>query len=270
MRYLKYAHRKLDLQELQGGTPVALVDSQPGAGNNPLPDQISPLIVIDHHTLNSASLKAKYADVRPRVGATATIITEYLQSAGLEIPPYLATALFYGIKTDTMGLGRNASQSDKSAYLFLQPKVDVDALVLIERAQVPVTYFQSLNSAMSAARVYDGDLVISYVGEMRYPDLVAEIADLLMRLQGVNLVICMGAFKREFLISMRSRSQRFNAGELAQRIIGGLGTAGGHGTMAGGQIHMSSYDPLALVDKLTFDTLQYVKGDGSLNGKPFI
>ena len=86
----------------------------------------------------------------------------------------------------------------------------------------------------------------------------------------MNLVICMGAFKREFLISMRSRSQRFNAGELAQRIIGGLGTAGGHGTMAGGQIHMSSYDPLALVDKLTFDTLQYVKGDGSLDGKPFI
>ena len=182
-------------------------------------------------------------DVRPEIGASSTIITEYLQEAGLEIPQTLATALFYGIKTDTMGLGRGVSANDIAAYFFLQPKVDVEGLFRIERAQVPAIYFKSLSSALNSAQLYDKDLLISQLRVMNYPDLGAEIADLFLRLQDVKWVICIGVFGRDLILSVRSRSQEVGAGDLVLQIVGDLGNAGGHGTMAGGNIRITHLIP---------------------------
>lgn len=270
LRYMKYPIKKLDQDEIQPNIPIALVDTQPGTGNNPLQKGITAKIVIDHHSSRGDITNVEYIDLRPEVGASATILTDYLKAAALEIPSTLATALFYGIKTDTMGLGRNASPEDKAAYLFLQPKVDVDELVQIEQAQVPLTYFKSLSNAIQAARVYDDDLVISYIGRMKYPDLGAEIADLLMRLKGVKLVLCMGVFQGEFIISVRSRSPDIAAGKFARHMIGDLGSAGGHGTMAGGQIKLDKYNPNLLSEMLINKALLGIKGDDTLVGTSII
>ena len=187
-------------------------------------------------------------DIRPEVGASATIITEYLQAANFIIPPFLATALFYGIKTDTLGLGRGAAPDDTVTYFYFQPKVDVEALVQIEHAQVPATYFNSLTVALKAARLYY-DLIVSYIGLMKYPDLGAEISDLLLRLEGAKWAICMGVWKDDFIVSIRSRSRKVGAGILAQNIIGDLGSAGGYGTMAGGKIQLNQKDPYQLSEQ---------------------
>ena len=123
---------------------------------------------------------------------------------------------------------------------------------------------------MQAAQLYGGDLVISYIGSMNYPDLGAEIADLLLRLQDVNWVICIGVFGGDLILSVRSRSLELGAGELVQRIVGDLGTAGGHGTMAGGHIQLNQHNPQQLVDQLSKSALQHLKKDISLVGKPLI
>jgi nanoRNase/pAp phosphatase (c-di-AMP/oligoRNAs hydrolase) len=123
---------------------------------------------------------------------------------------------------------------------------------------------------MQAALLYDGDLVISYIGSMNYPDLGAEIADLLLRLQDVNWVICIGVFGGDLVLSLRSRSLELGAGDLVQRIVGELGTAGGHGTMAGGHIQLNQHEPDQLSDQLSKTALQHIKGDESLVGKPLI
>jgi nanoRNase/pAp phosphatase (c-di-AMP/oligoRNAs hydrolase) len=269
VRYLNQPLKRLNHKEMRPDTFIALVDTQPGSGNNPVPDSIRVSIVIDHHLWRDTSSQVKFVDVRPEIGASATIITEYLQAAEIVIPPYLATALFYGIQTDTMGLGRGASVEDTSAYFYLQPKIDVKALVEIERAQVPVSYFNSLNTALEATRIFD-DLVVSYLGNMRYPDLGAEIADLLWRLRGTKWVICMGVYENEMILSVRSRSQRIGAGNLVRQIVGELGTSGGHGTMAGGQIQLFQQDPIQLSEQLTQIALQYLKENTSLVGKPLI
>jgi nanoRNase/pAp phosphatase (c-di-AMP/oligoRNAs hydrolase) len=246
------------------------VDTQPGAGNNPLLKNISAMIVIDHHPLLETSSQACFVDVRPEIGASATIITEYLQAAELEITSSVATALFYGIKTDTMSLGRKATPTDVSAYFFLQPKVNVEAMMEIERAQVPAAYFSGLTTAMHAVRLYNDDLAISFMGTMEYPDLGAEMADLLLRLKGVKWVICMGVHQENFILSVRSRSQKIGAGTLAQYIVGDLGTAGGHGTMAGGHIQVHRQDPTYLSDLLTQKALKYLKGDKEIIGRLLI
>lgn len=58
---------------------------------------------------------ASSSDVRPRLGATSTLPSQYLEAADVEPPLSLATTLFYGIKTITMGLSRDTSPAVAAA-----------------------------------------------------------------------------------------------------------------------------------------------------------
>jgi len=256
VRYLGYPLQRLSRADLAPPVAIALVDTQPGAGNSPIRQSRDVSIVIDHHPWHPDSAKARHADVRPDVGSTSTILTEYLQAAGVNLPVSIATALFYGIKSDTMGLGRSAGKADVEAYAFLVPRIDSQALFEIERAQVPADYFKSLVDTLRATRIYR-DVIIAYLGWMKYPDLAAEIADWLLRLKGIQWVICLGAHKDYLYAAIRSRHQRGGAGSLARAVIGGLGTAGGHGSMAGGQVPLNGRDPDALAAQIDAAVLAY-------------
>lgn len=258
VRFLGRPLRPLTEAELRRASHIVLVDTQPGTGNNPLPAGRIPSAIIDHHTWRAESALAPFVDVRPQQGATSTILTEYLQAAALELPRPLATALFYGIKTDTMGLGRGAGLEDVAAYYYLQPLVDIEALVEIERAQVPASYFKSFVTAIQAARVY-GQVALAYIGAMSYPDQAAEIADLLSRLEGVQWVMCMGAHNDTLILAVRSRSRSTGAGQLVRAVVGDLGMAGGHGTMAGGQVPLHGADPAIMAERLCQAMLAHLK-----------
>jgi nanoRNase/pAp phosphatase (c-di-AMP/oligoRNAs hydrolase) len=245
VRYLGRPLRQLATGDLRTAQAVALVDTQPGTGNNPLPLSQLPLIVFDHHPPREATARVAFVELQPEVGATSTMLVEYLRAAGLDLPQPLATALFYGIKSDTQGLVRRASAADVDAYFFLQPQIDVQALSRIEGAQVSPEYFRRLDAVLHAARVY-GQAVISYAGDMPRPDLAAELADLLLRLQGAQWAICSGAYEDMLILAVRSRHPRGGAGRLVRAIVGEGGTAGGHDVMAGGQIPLRGRAPTAV------------------------
>lgn len=269
VRYLGRPLRRLKGSDLRESVPIALVDTQPGAGNNALPPASSATIVLDHHPLQDATSRAIFADVRPELGSTSTMMTKYIQAARIELSPMLATVLFYGIKADTMGLIRGASSDDVAAYFFLQPHIEVDALLEIERAQLSAEYFKRLHTALESALVHDG-VVVSFVGAMNRPDLAAEMADLFMRLQGSRWVICMGVYRGELILAVRTRNRRGGAGQLARDIVGSQGTAGGHGIMAGGQIHLGTRQPERLAQELAQRALEYLKVPLRGVGKPLI
>src|SRR5271169_3584897 len=87
---------------------IAMVDVQPPYFQGRLPRAD---IVIDHHPGYSSG-NAPFEDVRVRYGATATILTEYLISAQERVSERLATALLYGIKSDTLMLSRRVTDDD--------------------------------------------------------------------------------------------------------------------------------------------------------------
>lgn len=269
--YLKNPLRQLRRADLREANKIALVDTQPGTGNNPLPSHRNADIVIDHHNWSPTTAEAVFVDVRPEIGASSTILTEYLQEAGLNPPTDIATALFYGIKTDTMGLSRKASSADVSAYFYLQPKIDVNALVQIEQAQVLPEYFRRIDDAIHAVRIYAEDVIIVYLGPLPYPDVSAEIADLFLRLRGIRWVLCMGVYEDELILSVRSRNKKFGAGDIVQDIIKGRGTAGGHGIMAAGHINLiKGEDPELLASELEKKALVYLKKTEDVAWKPLI
>src|SRR5660398_113984 len=77
---------------------IALIESSAPGVNNLLPPDTKVSIVIDHHQANMEEVEAEYIDIRPNIGATATIMTKYLQELEIPIKTELATALLYGIK----------------------------------------------------------------------------------------------------------------------------------------------------------------------------
>jgi nanoRNase/pAp phosphatase (c-di-AMP/oligoRNAs hydrolase) len=235
VRYLGHPLEPLSDLDPQPSSCLALIDTQPGAGNITLPPGARVVLVVDHHAWREETATAGFADVRSELGATSTILTQYLQAAGAEPPSSLATALFYGIKTITMGLSRDTSPADTAAYSYLQPRINVGALAKIEHAQVPADYFRSFDAALRGARMYDG-VIFAYIAVLSYPELAAEMADVLLRLEKAQWVICVGVYQGALVLSVRTRGQEHTAEELVQAIVAGEGSAGGHGTIAGGQI----------------------------------
>ena len=155
------------------------------------------------------------------------------------------------------------------AYFYLQPGIDIEALVKIERAQVRVEYFEKLVTAVQAAQIYD-HVIVSYVDSMSRPDLAAEMADLLLRLQGIEWVICMGTYEDNLILAVRTRSRWGGAGTLAQEIVSDRGSAGGHGTMAGGQVPLEQDPPEALAQQLGKRALQHLKIPPETIAKPLL
>jgi nanoRNase/pAp phosphatase (c-di-AMP/oligoRNAs hydrolase) len=180
-----------------------------------------------------------YLDLRPDVGAAATLVYQYLEIANLTLPSRLATALFYGIKTDTRGLSRGASTGDKVAYVNLLSNVDHDALLQVEYARRPATFFRSLMKGLAVTRVY-GSAVVAILGNMDRSDFAAELADQLIMLEGARGVLCVGRYKGVLHLSVRTMPLGEDAGLLIQRVVSDLGRGGGHGVMAGGQVPLTN------------------------------
>jgi nanoRNase/pAp phosphatase (c-di-AMP/oligoRNAs hydrolase) len=215
-------------------TLVALVDTQPGRINNSLPEGFVPSIVIDHHPAYCDTHAIGFFDLREQYGATSTILTEYLQESRLEIETKIATALFYGIAAETQDLGREATAADIHASQFLYPHTNKRRLSKIENARVPREYFRAFRDAIEKAVIY-GRVVMSSIGEVRYPDMVAEVADFLLRLDQVEWAVAMGYFQGALYVSLRTTNREVNAGELLQKVLGSH-HAGGHDQIAGGRV----------------------------------
>ncbi len=227
----------IDRINFQDYSRVALVDTQPLTGNNSLPDSVSPDMVIDHHPLRDATKSAPFYDVRERVGASCTLVTSYLRETDTPIQPRLATALYYGIKSDTQDLGRNAGALDVENYLFLFPQVQREFMNRILHPKVSAEYFKVLNRAFKKARIH-GDALTTSIGRIGNPDMVAEVADMLLRHEGVEWVMVMGVFQKAMILSLRTSDMQGGAGVIAQGLVRGIGKAGGHGMIAGGKVEL--------------------------------
>lgn len=243
MQYLTPGWQAIDcLEDAPAYRNLILVDSQPGAGNNLLCNGPVPTAVFDHHEpFRPLSERAAYLDLRPQMGATATMIYQYLEVADLPVPHELATALYYGIKTDTRGLSRGKAPDDEVAYLSLLVDVDRDLLLRVEHAARPAVFFKSLMEGLAAARVHKS-AVVSVLGEMHRSDFAAELADQLIALEGTRGVLCLGTYEGILHLSVRTVRMGEDAGLLVQGLIAGLGNGGGHGTIAGGQIVLNGQE----------------------------
>ncbi len=192
-------------------------------------------IVIDHHPVLE-STKAPFVDIKPDYGANSTIMTEYLKAAGIKPSATLATALFYGIKTDTDNFVRESLPNDVNAFRYLYKYVNMNVIKKIESSEMTVKTLETFKEAMDRLVIYK-DTAVVFMGDNRPPDSLVMVADFFMRLAEATWSVVAGIHRGKLIVIIRNAGLRGDAGRLAQRLFGRLGgNAGGHASAARAEI----------------------------------
>lgn len=225
-----------EISEFDG---LVLVDVQPNVFGDDPPERLKSIdVVIDHHP-ERTGYEATISDIRSNYGATSTIFTEYLRATNTEINPRLATALLYGIKSDTQYLGRETSNHDMQSFAFLHASHSPALLRRIERPALPLAGLQALGRALSKADVRDG-IHILVLGRVR-EDVIPQVADMALQAEGAEWSIAVGTVGRNLVFSVRNVGYVRAAGEVVKAVVEGLGVGGGHRSMAKGIIPLKAF-----------------------------
>jgi nanoRNase/pAp phosphatase (c-di-AMP/oligoRNAs hydrolase) len=220
---------------------VALVDTQPPFGNNTFPKDRRATLVVDHHHAVNAN-PAEHSIVLPDTGATSSIMGDALLRSKQKIPTRLATALLYGILSETQDLGRDTCSLDIQVYQKLLPLADMRILSAIQNPQRPRSFFKILNRSLDRAFVSE-HVIGAHLGFVDTPDLVSQTADFLLTYEGTRWSVCTGRFQGKLHISLRGLRPKLHAGKLLREVTRpgeGKTNAGGHRTMAGGAVTLDS------------------------------
>ncbi|OYT34564.1 potassium transporter TrkA [Archaeoglobales archaeon ex4484_92] len=226
----------------------ALVDSAGPGVNNSIPQDVKISIIIDHHP--AEKILADYVDLRGNVGATATILTEYIRELKITPSKTLATALFFGIKSETDEFKKNTRTADFIAAAFLYPFVDHEMIEKMEGPAISTETLDVLGTAIKNRKIYSS-LLISFAGFINDRDALPQAADFLLRLEGVSTTIVFGVIKDTVYISARNKDVRINIGEVLKRAFSDVGSSGGHAHAAGAQIPLGIFGDVGDRDTLS-------------------
>lgn len=176
-------------------------------------------------------------DLREDVGATSSMMAEYLQQLEIDIDETLATALLYGIRTDTNDFTRKVSETDFDAAGILWGKADHESLRRVENPSLSRDTLGTIGDAI-AQRHVQGSILSSCVGEINTPDALAQAADLLLQMEGIDVLLVYGLTDDVVHASARARPNvpGVDLADIMREAFDPIGTAGGHEEMAGAQI----------------------------------
>ncbi|HJU64372.1 MAG TPA: hypothetical protein VJ596_01785 [Gemmatimonadaceae bacterium] len=217
-------------QRLQELAPLVLVDVQPPYFRQPLPEVAA---VLDHHP-PSGDYRARYRDIRTSYGASATIAAEYLLAEGDEaLTRPLATALLYGIITDTKSLSRSASDEDLQMFAHLFLRADHDALRRIQHPSYAPLALKRFGKALERVRQRRG-LVYVHLGRLpaEQEHIVAQLAEFCLGVEGADVAAVSGIFGGKLVMSTRALWPEARLNEMLRDLFAEYGSAGGHPVMA--------------------------------------
>lgn len=245
VKLLKVDNRHIRNLNSAEATRWAIIDSQPH--HNPLFGKYRFDIIIDHHP-PGPPVNAGYVDIKPDYGSTATIMIEYLRAAKIKPSPRLATALFYGIKTDTENFARPTTERDIKAFRYLYPFVNTNIIKKIESSELTKRSLNSFHDALSRYKIVRNRAFV-HMGTVTDPDVLVMIADFFLKVAEANWSIVSGVYGHKLIVVLRSAGFRRDAGLLAKGLFGELGTAGGHKNAARAEIPLHQLDMKAEDDK---------------------
>jgi nanoRNase/pAp phosphatase (c-di-AMP/oligoRNAs hydrolase) len=227
---------KIAKNDLKHFDRIALVDLQPPHLSNP-PDEID--LVIDHHP-EQFNYKSHLKDIRPNYGATSTILLEYLLCSNSAIGTRLATAMLYGIKSDTFALSREVNEWDVEAFSYLYPLANQNLMRRIERPELPPAALDALSLALKNRRVID-KVAFVHLGRVERDDLIPQMADFSLSFEGIEWAFVSGVFESNYIISVRNVGYVRAAGRVLKEAFGDIGSAGGHASMAKAIIPLTEF-----------------------------
>ena len=234
IRYLRIPVRAWQPEKADQYTRFAIVDSQP---HHHKAFQGIPFdCIIDHHPLppptcgTVAPLHPSFCDIRPGLGATSTIMTRYFQALRLRPSPRLATALLYGIRTDTATFERSGDEDDFRAYQWLSRHADNNLLRRIIRSEYLREWLPLFSRAFRGLTDCRGSGAFAWLNEVSSGDLLVAVADFFTRVHGLKWIAVSGIVDKTVIVIFRGDGAR-DIGRLADACFYDVGQAGGHRTL---------------------------------------
>lgn len=215
---------------------IVMVDSQPSHGE--AMGRFEPHVIIDHHPESGTSKAARFVDIRPKYGATASILTEYLRAARIKPSAKLATGLFFAIKNDTSSFERKTLIEDLRAFQFLFRYANPFLVRRIEQAELKPEFLKYFRIALESRKMRKGKVYVD-LGPVLSPDVCVLIADFFMRVSNVKWSVVSGRHDKKLVVIFRNDGIRKNAGKVAKESFGQIGSAGGHKSMARAELALS-------------------------------
>ncbi|MGN0143247.1 MAG: bifunctional oligoribonuclease/PAP phosphatase NrnA [Roseburia sp.] len=218
---------------------VILVDAQKGNSNiiDMCGDEI---ICIDHHPVND-KFSYRFSDIRPEVGACATIIAQYYFENGIPMDRRIATALTFGIRMDTMNLSRGVSKLDMEMLYRMYDMCDMEIIHLLENSNLYFEDLMAYSRAISSIEVYE-NISFADTGRECPEALIASVSDFMLALVEVSFSVVYSVKKNGIKISVRSERPSLDAGKIIEEALVGIGSGGGHASMAGGFVPFEGTD----------------------------
>ncbi|MCG1002970.1 MULTISPECIES: DHH family phosphoesterase [Halobacterium] len=215
---------------------VALVDPAK-AGEVSLDREVD--IFLDHYEVDD-SFDAEFADVRPNVSATSTILTKYIQEFDLSVSQEVATALLYGIRAETLDFRRDTTPADLTAAAYLYPFADHDTLEQVESPNMSPETLDVLAEAI-ANREVQGSHLVSNAGFISDRDALSQAASQLLNLEGITTTAVFGIVEDTIYLAARSKDIRLNIGRVLSDAFENIGEAAGHSTQASAEIPLGIF-----------------------------
>jgi nanoRNase/pAp phosphatase (c-di-AMP/oligoRNAs hydrolase) len=228
-----------DDRALRSYDAIILVDVQPLFSYSPLPPDLPPTAVIDHHRARRRGPRCPFWDVRPDVGAASSIVFSYFME--LEVTPSrdLAATLLYAIESDLAGAARTPGELDNIALSSLTLRADPARLYRMRYVDLPQSYYIVYAQALANA-VYFDHAIVSFLGKINSLEEPAVMADFLLRFDKVDWSLVTAIHENKLVLSLRTSDTRLSAAEMMRRLLRKIGEGGGHRTKAGGVVPLEN------------------------------
>ena len=153
--------------------------------------------------------------------------------------PRLATALLYGIRTDTAAFERSGGEDDLRAYQWLSHHADTGLLRRIIRSEYLRAWLPLFSRAFRTLTDCRGGGAHATLNEINSADLLVAIADFFTRVHGLKWIAVSGIVDKTVIVIFRGDGGR-DIGRLADACFYDVGTAGGHRNLGRAEFPLSA------------------------------
>lgn len=217
-------------EELRETDEVLLVDVQK-LNANVLDVAGEEIICIDHHPIVNRT-EYRFCDIRPEMGACATIIASYFFENDIPMNEKTATVLTFGIRSDTNKLSRGVNELDLEMLYRMFPLADKGLIYHLENAELLLADLHAYAKAIDSIRLY-GDISFANAGKNCPEALVSCVSDFMLNMVEITFSVVYSRKADGFKFSVRSEGGA-DAGKIVAQVLNGIGSGGGHDIMAGG------------------------------------
>ena len=192
------------------------------------------IAIIDHH--QAIDELPEYSEIKNAIGSASTVVWDLLKKEGVDVndEPLLATALYYGLYTDTNKLSEISHPLDKD----MQDELVINRSIIVEmsNSNISLDELKVTGNAIINYEYFEKNKYMIIKSEPCDPNILGVMSDFALETAGVNVCLSYYIGQSEVKFSVRSCIKEVHADELAAFLAKGLGGGGGHMYKAGGKL----------------------------------